>query len=367
MFPDTIGMWVAESDFGVAPVIQDAIQDAVDRRAYGYLDPAVADRTKEACAVWYQEEYGFAVSPGDVRLVGDVLTGLDVVLTHFVAPGAPVIIPTPAYMPFIPLSGALGHPVVQVPLVSEGGSWAMDLDAISAALVPGSLVILCNPHNPTGRVYTRAELEALSEVVARAGARVFSDEIHAPVVYTGHRHTPYASISEETARHTITATSASKAWNMPGLKCAQLLFTNRSDAAAYDATGGWESFGTGILGVVANAAAWSAGRAWLTDFTALMDANMAALVDRVAAALPDARIARAEGTFLAWLDLRAYALPDRIDAFFRRTAKVSVTDGRNCGQAGSGFIRLCMATTPAIASEAIDRIAAAITGEAAAR
>ncbi len=361
LYPDTLGMWVAESDFGVASVIQSAIQEAVDRQAYGYLDPALAKETTDACAAWYANQYGFAIDQDLIRLVGDVLSALDVAITHFVPNGAPVVIATPAYMPFIPLSKALGHPVIEVPLIQGDGEWAMDIDAISAALVPGSLFILCNPHNPTGRVYRRDELEELSVVVDAAGARVFSDEIHAPLVYGEAHHTPYASVSETTALHTITATSASKAWNMPGLKCAQLIFTNPADAQAFDRSGAWESFSTGILGVVANKAAYRDGQPWLTEFTELMDSNMAALDTQLAQLLPEARFARPQGTFLAWLDVRAYDPPEHIDAYLREHAQVSVTDGRSCGRGNEGFIRLCMATTPAIAEEAVTRIAAALT------
>lgn len=357
-------MWVAESDFGVAPAIQTAIEDAVARRGYGYLETAAADEAKAACADWYRSRYGFDIAPANIRLVGDVLTGLEATVRHFVPSGAPIVIPTPAYMPFIPLAEALGHPVIQIPLVVTPGDvpeWTMDIAAIAAALTPGALFILCNPHNPTGRVYRRDELAELSTVIEAAGARVFSDEIHAPLVLTTAVHTPYASVSDEAARHTITATSASKAWNMPGLKCAQLIFTNPADAAAFDATGGWESFTTGTLGVVANTAAYRHGQEWLTEFAALVDANMAALEQHVAQLLPKASFIRPEGTYLAWIDVSAYQLPDPVDAFLRTEANVAVTDGRHCGAAGAGFIRMCMATTPAIAAEAIKRIAAAIT------
>lgn len=360
MYPDTLGMWVAEADFGVAPEVQAAIQESVDRRGYGYLDPKVAAVTTRACADWYADRYGYEIDADRIRLIGDVLAALTVTVTHFSTPGAPIVIPTPAYMPFLPLSASLGHPVVEVPLVQGEGEWTMDLEAIEAALRPGSLFILCNPHNPTGRVYRRDELIRLSEVVERAGARVFADEIHAPLVYGDRTHVPYASVSEAAALHTITSTSASKAWNMPGLKCAQMIFSNPADAAAYDRSGAWESFGTGILGVVANAAAYRDARGWLADFSSLVDANMAALDAQLARVLPKARFARPEGTFLAWIDLREYELPDRVDAYLRREAKVSVTDGRHCGAAGAGFIRLCMATTPAIAEEALERIAAVI-------
>lgn len=360
MYPDTIGMWVAESDFGVAPEVQAAIHDAVNRRAYGYIDPKVSEVTTTACADWYTDQYGYAIRPAQIRLVGDVLSALNVTVTHFAPAGAPVVVPTPAYMPFIPFVESLGHPAIQVPLLPAEADWAMDVPAIEAALTPGALLILCNPQNPTGRVYRRDELEALSLAVDRAGARVFSDEIHAPIVFPGSKYVPYSSISDLAASHTIIATSASKAWNMPGLKCAQVIFPAPGDALTFDQTGAWESFGTGILGVLANAAAYRDARPWLADFTALVDSNMAALEDQLQSQLPEAVFTRPEGTFLAWIDLRAYGLPDGIGPFLRREAHVSVTDGRQCGDAGKGFIRLCMATTPAIAEEAVTRIAAVL-------
>lgn len=358
-FPDCVGMWVAETDFGVADCVQEAILAATARTAYGYIPSTDVQACTSACASWYQNRYGTSVDPGAIRLVGDVLTGLRVAVTHFVPEGAPIVIPTPAYMPFLPLSAALGHPVIQVPLLEDG--WLLDLDAIGDALTPGALFILCNPHNPTGRVYRRDELEALSHVIEQAGARVFADEIHAPLVYPGHRHIPYFSVSEATARHTITATSASKAWNMPGLKCAQVIFSNPDDARRYDATGAWESDTTGILGVFSNTAAYQHGREWLGELVTLLDENMAMLESTIPEVLPRARFTRPAGTFLAWLDVRAYDLPTPVDRWLRETAHVAIIDGRRCGDAGRGFIRLCMGTTPEIAREGITRIATAIT------
>lgn len=359
-YPGTIGMWIAESDFGVAEPIQSAIEKAVKDRHYGYIPTIERKALREACAEWYSHRYGAMIEPDRIRFTSDVLQCLRIALIHFSSPGSPVVLPTPAYMPFRPLCEALGHPVVQVPMIVADGEWQMDIPAIRAALTPEATLLLCNPHNPTGRVFRREEFEAVADAVTDAGARVFSDEIHAPLAFTGHQHIYYAGLSEATAEHTITATSASKAWNMPGLRCAQVLFSTDEDARRYDKSGGWESDTEGILGVIANTAAYRLGEEWLDDFIQLVTENVALVEKELPRLLPEAQFIAPEGTYLIWIDVRAYGLPEPADVFLRKSAGVSVVDGRFCGDAGRGFIRLNLATTPAIVEEALTRIARAI-------
>jgi cystathionine beta-lyase len=360
-FPGTIGAFVAEMDFGVAPPIADALHKAIDDAMFGYLPAKLATEMSAACADWQRTTYGWDVEPGRVHPIADVLKGLEVAIEHYSRPGAPVILPTPAYMPFLTVPKALGREIIEVPLRFETGRHTFDLDGLDRAFAAGgSLMILCNPYNPVGRVFERAELEAVAEIVDRHGGRVFSDEIHSPLVYAGARHVPYASISPTAAGHTLTATSASKAWNLPGLKCAQLILSNAADAALWEKVGPDATHGASNLGVIANTVAYRAGRDWLAEVMAYLDGNRRELAALLAEHLPQVRYEMPEGTYIAWLDCRGLGLNVSPAAFFREKAGVSLTDGASCGGPGDGFVRLIFATPRPILRQAIRQMGAAL-------
>ena len=203
-------------------------------------------------------------------------------------------------------------------------------------------------------------MSAIAEVVERHGGRVFSDEIHAPLVYDGHHHVPYASISVATAAHTVTAVSASKAWNLPGLKCAQLVLSNDADAALWSEVGFMAEHGASNLGVVANAAAYELGRPWLAEVMAYLDGNRRLLGDLLAKHLPDIGYLPPEGTYLAWLDCRALGLGDHPAEYFLEHGGVALTDGTACGAVGTGHARLNFATPAPVLERAVRLLAAAL-------
>jgi cystathionine beta-lyase len=270
-----------------------------------------------------------------------------------------VVLPTPAYMPFLTLPGVLGRQVIEVPMARDGDRYVYDLDALDAAFrAGGHLLVLCDPHNPIGRVLEPPEMTAVAEVVDRHGGRVFSDEIHAPLVYPGHRHVPYASLGEVPAGHAVSATSASKAWNLPGLKCAQLVLSNDADAETWARVGLHAEHGASTLGVVANTAAYTGGAGWLADVLAYLDGNRRLLTELVAEHLPGVRYTPPEGTYLAWLDCHELGLPEPA-AFFLDRAGVALTDGVLCGVAGEQYVRLNVATPRAVLTEVVERMGAA--------
>jgi len=368
--PGVIGAFVAEMDFGAAPPVEAALRDVIGRSDFGYLTDRAVDELSAACAAWQRERYGWAVDPARVRPLPDVLTGLLGAITLFSRPGSPVILPTPAYMPFLTVPGILGREVIQVPMAldsSRPGSarYVLDLDRVDAAFRRGGhLLVLCNPANPVGRVYDAAELAALAAVVDRRGGRVFADEIHAPLLYPGASHRPYASLSELTAGHTVTGTAASKAWNLPGLKCAQLLLSNDQDAAVWAERGSTFEHGTSTPGVPASVAAYTDGGPWLADVVRYLDGSRALLAGLLAGHLPEVGYRPPEGTYLAWLDCRALFADRGITTapaeFFLAEARVMLTDGLACGAAGEGHVRLNFATPRPILEEIIRRMAAAV-------
>ncbi len=290
------------------------------------------------------------------------MAGLTSAISFFSAPGAPVIVPTPAYMPFFTVPPWMGREVLEVPMARDGDRYVYDLDALDAAYrAGGSLLVLCNPHNPIGRVLERSELVAVSEVVERHGGRVFSDEIHAPLVYDGHVHVPYATVSEAAASHTVTAVSASKAWNLPGLKCAQLVLGERRRRGALvrgrvhgRARRGQPRRGRQHRGL-------RRGRPVAGRPGGLPRRPARVLLgDLLAEHLPEVGYRPPEGTYLAWLDCRRLGLGDHPAEFFLEHAGVALTDGPACGAVGAGFARLNFATPRPVLEQTVRQLAAAL-------
>ncbi|MCU1571707.1 MAG: class and aminotransferase protein [Naasia sp.] len=367
MFPGRIGAFVAEMDFGVAPAIADALHGAVDRGLFGYLPPAVSRELSDATSAWQRDAYGWDVPAERVHPVADVLAGLVAAIERYSPAGSPVILPTPSYMPFLRVPGTLGRSILEVPMSAEAGHYGLDLAGLERAFQAGGhLLILCNPYNPVGRVFSRKELVAISEVVSRNGGRVFADEIHSPMVYAPSVHIPYASISPEAAAHTLTATSASKAWNLPGLKCAQVILTSDADAEVWEQFGYSYEHGASNLGVIANTAAYTDGRGWLDEVREYNDGNRIALAELLAEHLPEVRYTPPEGTYIGWLDARALGVGDSPAEFFRDEAGVAMTDGAACGAPGVGFLRLIFATPRPILEQAVAQMGAALDRRSAA-
>lgn len=338
-----IGAGVAEMDLPLAPAITAALHEAVDRGLTGYLPPALAAGVAEATALW-QLRYGWRIDPSDVHPVASVVGGFRIVLEHLTDPRAPVVLPVPAYMPFLTVPAIAGRDLRTVPMKivddGHGGRYEFDLPAIAAALTPGAVFVLTNPHNPTGRVFTDDELLAVAEVIDAAEATVFADEIHAPLTMPGFTHRPYAALSARTAAHTISGTSASKGWNIPGLGCGQLILTAERAREAWERLDPFTKHGGGVtpLGAIATAAAYTGGSAHLADCVTYLAAGRDLFAAELARCLPAAHLFPVEGTYLGWLDLRAVpadpaAVGDRVGVYG--------VDGTACGV--PGFLRINLA------------------------
>ena len=361
-YGSAIGAFVAEMDFGTAPEVTRALHEAVDGGRLGYLPPQTAAEMAEACADWSERRYGWRVPPERISPLPDVVAGLQAAIEHFIPPGGAVVLPTPAYMPFLAVPGLLGRELIEVPMVGDGGRITYDLDGIARALERGgALVVHVNPHNPTGRVFTDEEQLALADVVEHAGARVFADEIHAPLVHPGAVHRPYAALSDATARHAVTATSASKAWNLPGLKAAQLVLSDDAHVEHWARVGVLVSHGASTLGVLAATAAYREGGPWLDGVLGYLDRNRALLAELLADRLPQVRYTPPEGTYLAWLDCRQLELPSSPGAFFLEQAGVALIDGPECGAPGAGHGRLNLATPAPVLRAIVERMAEAVS------
>mgnify|MGYP001581993082 CR=1 FL=1 len=353
LHPGHIGAWVAEMDFGVAPVIAEAMHRAIDEGTLGYLSPPLAADLGVATSEWMRQEYGWTVDPERVHPVSDVMAVLRVTVEEYAPAGSAVIVPTPAYMPFLTYLPSIGHPVIEVPGVEVDGRWTHDLQAIDDAFAAGArTLVLCNPHNPTGTVVGRAELEAIAEIVERHGGRVFADEIHAPLRYGGREFVPYASVSDATAAHTVTGTSASKAWNIPGAKTAQLITSNERDQALYRQFGFAVQHGAATLGVVASTAAYRYGRPWLDGVIDYLDGSRELLGSLVREHVPGAKYRMPDATYIGWIDTSALGIAGPPAAFFREHAGVVLTEGSLLGAGYEDFVRVVFATPRPILGEA---------------
>ncbi|KIP52690.1 MalY/PatB family protein [Leucobacter komagatae] len=359
--PDMIGAFVAEMDFGVAPEIREALHLAVEEGAFGYAPPRITGALKAQTAERLRSRHGWNVTGEDVFAVPDVITAYEVAIQHFSAPGTKVIVPTPSYMPFLTVPGTLGREVIEVPMLEVDGIWQFDLVGLQAAFeAGGGILALCNPYNPLGRVFTREELLAVSEVVDRNGGRVFSDEIWSPLVYPGTELMPYATLTDVTAGHTITATAASKARNLPGLKCAQLVVSNAVDRTRMAELEHWAGRGTATLGMIAATVAYADGDAWLGEALDYLRGNRDELVAFVAEHLPGVRVTSPEATYVAWLDFRELGIEEPA-AFFQAHAGVGLTEGSACGEAGRGCARFIFALPRPLMREALERMRAALS------
>jgi cysteine-S-conjugate beta-lyase len=347
--PDVLPAWVAEMDFALAEPVAAALHDAVDRGAVGYSPGDARTGLAQALAAFTQERWAWSPDPAHVLLVPDVMAGIDLVLRSLCEDAA-VVVPTPAYPPFLDVVPLTGRELVPVPLDPDGPA-VLDLQRIGTALAAGArTVLLCQPHNPWGRVFDREELEGLRDVVLRHGARVVSDEVHAPLVLSGAAHLPYGAL-EGTAAHTTTVLSAAKAWNVPGLRCAQVVTGTLEDADTLRALPHTANHGPSPLGVVGALAAYGHGSPWLEELLQRLDANRTLFAGLVEDRLPGVRQRPLEATYLAWLDVRALGHGDPAGLALRE-GRVLVNDGARFGPRGEGHVRVNLATSP----ERVERI-----------
>ena len=359
---DVIGAFVAEMDFGVADVIKRDLHAMIESADFGYLPERMGAALQAATADMITDRYGWPVDSDDVWLVPDVIKALELAITHNCAPGGRVVVPTPAYMPFLLTPAYLGREVVEVPMVRQAERYELDYDALEAAFEgKGGLLILCNPHNPTGRVFARDELEKISSIVQRHGGKVFVDEIWAPLVFSPLQHIPYASVNAVAASHSLTALSASKAWNIPGLKCAQVITSNDDDREVWKRIGFLARHGVSNAGVYANISAYKNGFDWLDDVVRYLDRNRRCISRLVAEKLPGTKYTQPEGTYVAWLDFRNTTVEGSPAEFFKTHAGVRLTDGAGCGRGFERFCRLIFATPTPILETLITRMGKALS------
>lgn len=359
LYPDDVlPLWVAEMDVPLADPVRRALVEAAERGDTGY---AYADGYPTAMAEFARTRWGWDLDVAATRIVPDVMRGIVEVLRLVTSPGDAVVINSPVYPPFYAFVSHDDRRVIESPLRPDGRLDLPGLESVFADLTRDggrAAYLLCSPHNPTGTVHSRAELIEVARLAEEYDVRVVVDEIHAPIVYAPAQHVPYLSLPG--TERAFALLSASKAWNLAGAKAAVAV---AGAAAAEELHRMPEEVGHGAthLGVLSHVAALREGTGWLDDLLAGLDANRRLLADLLAEHLPSVEYQVPDGTYLAWLDCRPLGLEDPGKVFLKK-GRVALQRGSDFGTGGEGFVRLNFATSPEILTEAVRRMAGAVTG-----
>jgi len=361
---DVLPLPVAEMDFALAPAVRDVLAEAVDRSDTGYA--GAADELARALAGFAAERWGWKVDPASVVPATDVGVACVELLRVLCPPGAErrgVVVNPPVYPPFFHWVEETGADLVEVPLrQAVDGAWRLDLDALAEAFAARpAAYVLCNPHNPVGRVHSPEELEAVVRLAHEHDVTVVSDEIHAPLVLPGATFTPFLTVPGA-ADIGVSVVSASKAWNLAGLKCAAIVSASDAMRAVVGRRPVDARWRIGHFGMLASIAAFQSGTAWLDALLATLDQRRAQLGDLLAQRLPDVRWVPPEATFLAWLDCCAYGEGRAPRDRFLERGRVALEPGPNFGALAGGWVRLNFGTGRDILDEAVSRMAAAVDG-----
>jgi cystathionine beta-lyase len=356
---DVLPAWVAEMDFPIAAPIRAEIERFVADGDLGYPLELAETGFPEVFCERMDERFGWQPDPARIEYLSEVVQGLYIALEVYSEPGDGVIVQTPIYPPFLKVVRHTGRRLVDNPLVRADTRLEFDLDALEQRVDSGTrLLLLCNPHNPSGRVLSRAELERLAGLAIEHDLLVVSDEIHADLLYDDRRHIPFAALGPEIAERTVTLTSASKPFNIPGVRSAVAHFGSAELQRRFNAIHSRRvRGGPGLFGIHATIAAWRWGQPWLDEVMAYLEANRDFTEKALRERIPEIRFFRPESTYLAWLDCSGLELEVSPADHFLDRGRVALSPGRNFGEAWADHVRLNFATSRPILAEILDRMA----------
>lgn len=355
---DVLPAWVADMDFGVAPEVRAAIERIAREQDYGYPyrgGDGTARALQNAFARRMQTRFGWQPDAADALAIGDLVQGCFAAIMAFSDPGDTVVLQMPSYPPFRTAIKETSRVVQEDHMRDDGTHHVIDLAALDAATGPRARILLfCHPHNPTGRAFTRAELEAVARFAEKHDLIIVSDEIHCDLVYPPHEHIPMASLSPEVAARTVTLSSATKGFNIAGLRCGVMHFGTPALKEQFVRRIPPKLLGTpGIAGVDATIAAWEHAQPWCDQVLALLQRNRDWLAQAVVCEFPEAVMRLPEATYLAWIDFTRLNLRQPAGAFFLEKARVGLSPGENFGEQYGNFARLNFATSPAILKQVV--------------
>lgn len=354
---DVLPLWVADLDFPSPEPVVRALRQRVDHRVFGYgTEPA---ELRSLVVAHLEQSYRWCVEPQDIIFLPGVLSGFNVATRAVTTPGDGVLVHTPIYFPILETPKLASCTLDEMELTRRpDGSYSVNFEQFDATITPRSRIfILCNPHNPIGRVYRRDELERMAEICLRRGVIICSDEIHCDLVFSGHRHVPIATLGPEVAQRTITLMAPSKTYNLAGLHFSFAVVQNpelRNRMLRIGA--GIVPQAPGVLSRSAALAAYQHGKPWLDDLLRYLEANRDYLAEALSAEESRIRVCRPEGTYLAWLDCRQAGIPGNPYKYFLEEARVALSDGVTFGRGGEGFVRLNFGCPRSTLAEALQRM-----------
>lgn len=354
---EIIPLWVADMDFKVPEEIGDAIRERLEHPIFGYsLTPS---SYYKAAINWFYKRFCWRVEKPWMKFAPGVVPGLKTIVAAYTKPGDEIIIQTPVYHPFYNIIKNNGCQVVENPLIYKDGRYEMDFDNLENVISKKTkMIILCSPHNPVGRVWTKEELKRVGEICIKNNVLVVADEIHADIVYEPNVHTVFASISEEFADNSIICTAPNKTFNIAGLKTANIIIKNEKLREQYILQMEKDCIeGPTTLGSVAQEAAYTSGEEWYQDLMKYLTENIDFALDFFEKRIPRIKIRRPEGTYLLWIDCSELNMkPEELSDFFLKKCKVWLNDGSMFGHAGAMFQRMNIGTSRVVLKEALERI-----------
>lgn len=364
-FPeDVLPLPVAEMDFPVAEPIRRALLEMVNKSDLGYL--GAIPEMGEAFASFASQRFGWKPDPSQIRIAADVGVGIVETLRVITNQGDKILVNSPVYPNFFTWANETHLEVVDVELTRSesevnGSPWILDWPGIEAAYRSGIKVhLICNPHNPLGRIYTKEELERLVALAVENDVIIISDEIHSPLTFGEQKFTPFLTLGEQARSVGITVTAASKGWNIAGLKCAIIVTENAEMHERLNAIAPATHYRASLLGAFATVAAFKEGEPWLDKLMVQLDSNRKLVASLVAEKLPKAKMHMPHCSYLAWIDFSGYEIGEDPAAYLVEHAKVAFVPGVRFGKSFEQYVRLNFATSPEIITEAINRVARAL-------
>jgi len=358
---DVLPMWVADMDFRSPEPVIEALHKRVAHGVFGY--GGAPDGLREAIQAHLSNRHSWAVMDADIGFISGVVTGFTHAIYSLTAPGDRILIQTPAYPPFLSAPNESGRELVMNELVQhEDGRYIIDFDDFEAKAASGvKLFILCNPQNPTGRVFTREELTRMAEICLRYDIVICSDEIHADLVFSESHHISIASLAPEVSRKTVTYFAPSKTFNLAGLSTSVYVAQSPEIREILSHSMRMLLGHPNIIGLHAALAAYQQGGDWLDQVLIYLEANRDFLADFVSSELPGVKMSTPEGTYMGWLDCRDLDFGMTPQALFLEKAKVGLNDGGDFGKAGEGFVRLNFGCPLALLQQGLTQMQTALT------
>ncbi len=357
---EALPLWVADMDFVSPEPVVRALRERVEHGIFGY--PQEPKELRGVIVDWVARRYGWQVQPEWLVFTPGVVVGFNLACHAVTSPDDGVLIQTPVYPPFFEVPKNVRLELHRMELTREtDGSYTIDFDAFESAITDRTRVfLLCNPHNPVGRVFTRSELEHMADLCLRHNLVICSDEIHCDLIYSGYRHVPIASLASEIAERTITLMAPSKTFNIAGLGCSLAIIPNRELRQQFKAAHAGLVPHVNLMGYVATLAAYRDGQEWLDELMCYLEGNRDFLFDYVRTQLPGVHMGRPEGTYLAWLDCRKAGILGKPFDLFLKHAQVALGEGEAFGQGGEGFVRLNFGCPRSLLAEALERMKVAL-------